>query len=175
MSTVTRNLAALTYIIYVLALVIAVSPFLFFWGPDSWAFIEHDILEQYGGTSVLVMWQKILGFFVTCLPAALLLLALSYLHKLVNALKAGEWFDENSEFLCRRFGRALMWYVGAAIIHRTLLVLILTALYPPGKHELYLGFSNNDLMALVPAIFAMIFAHIVSLGREQREELKQII
>jgi len=174
-STISRNLTALTYIIYTLALIIAVSPIVFFWFPESITFMEHDLLREYGGISKLEMWQKLLGFFVTSLPAALLLLALRYLLKLLNALKAELWFEENSERMCRRFGQALLWYVGAEILHRTLLVLVLTATYPPGQHELHLSFSNNDLMALVPAIFAMIFAHIVSLGRAQREELKQII
>lgn len=175
MSNVTRSLTALTWVIYPLAFVIAISPILFFWIPEGTAFIEHDLLKHYGGTEQLLMWQKLLGFFVACMPAAFLLWALSYLLRLVNALKSGLWFAEQSENLCRQFGKALMWYVGAQILHRTLLVLVLTATYPPGKHELHLSFSNNDLMALVPAIFAMIFAHIVSLGRAQRDELKQII
>jgi len=175
MSNVNRSLTILPYIILPLALLLMTSPFMFFWAPEGFAFIEHDLLKQYGGTDQLLMWQKILGFFVTCLPAAFLLWALSYLMRLVNALKAGLWFDEQSEALCRSFGRALLWYVGTEIIHRTLLVLVLTATYPPGQHELHLSFSNNDLMALVPAIFAMIFAHLVSLGRAQRDELKQII
>lgn len=175
MAHVTKNLTALTWVIYPLALVIGISPIVFFWVPEGTAFIEHDLLQLYGGTEQLLMWQKLSGFFVACLPAVFLLWALSYLLRLIKALKSGLWFAEHSETLCRQFGKALMWYVGAQILHRTLLVLILTATYPPGKHELHLSFSNNDLMTLVPAIFAMIFAHIVSLGRAQRDELKQII
>jgi len=175
MANVSRSLTALTYVIWPLAFLIAASPFVFFWLPPDFAFAKHDLLNDYGGVEHLLIWQKILGFFVTYLPAAFLLWALSYLYRLVGALKSGEWFEEYSEILCHRFGRTLLWYVGVEIVHRTLLVLVLTGANPPGQKQLYLSFSNNDLMALVPAILALIFAHIVSLGRAQREELKQII
>lgn len=175
MSNITRSLTALTYIIYILAFFIAASPFMFFLAPPGSTFIENELLNQYGGIESLVIWQKLLGFFVTSLPAGFLLWALSYLLRLIKALRSGLWFEEISETLCRRFGRALIWYIGMEILHRTLLVLILTATYPAGKKVLHLSVSSNDLMTLLPAIFAIIFAHIVSLGRTQRDELEKIV
>jgi hypothetical protein len=175
MSNVSRSLTALLWIMYPLAVIIAVAPIIIFWVPDSLPYVKSDLLEEYGGLEHLLIWQKLLGFFVTSLPAALLLWAISHLLRLVRSLKAGQWFHKENEILCRRFGRAIMWFVLVNFFHRTLLVLILTATYPEGKKQLMFSLSSNDLMALVPAIFAVIFAHIVSLGRAQRDELKQIV
>jgi len=174
-SNVVRSLVVLPYFIYLLAFFITAGPFAFFLPPESVDFFQYDLLNQYGGTGKLLTWQKLSGFFVAGIPALLLLLSMIYLLRLIAALKAGLWFDEYSELLCRRFGRALLWYVATSIVHRTLLVFILTATYPPGEHQFHVSFSNQDLMALVPAIFAMIFAHILGLARVQHEELQQIV
>lgn len=175
MANVSRSLTALTFVIFPLAFVIAAAPFIFFWLPPEIAFVSHELLDKHGGVNSLALWQKILGFFVTCLPAFFLLWALYSLKRLVSALKEGKWFEENSETLCRQFGSAMLWYVGAQILHRTLLVLVLTATNPPGERELTIALTNHDLIALLPAIFAMIFAHLVGLSRAQHEELKQIV
>jgi len=176
MSNIEKNLNALKWIIYILAVLIAASPIFLFWAPEtSVLFFQNELLEQYGGVSILLPWQKILGFFVASLPAGFLLWALVSLSRLLTLLRGGQWFAESSEIQCRRFAHALLWYVDMQIIHRTLLVLILTATYPVGKKEIYLALSSDDLMTLVPAIFALIFAHIVHLARQQRDELLQIV
>lgn len=175
MSNVARSINILTWVIYLLIPIIMLSPVLFFWAPDGAVLLENDIIRQYGGIEELMMWQKLLGFFVTCLPAVFLLWSLKFLLQLLSALKKGLWFDEHSELLCRRFARTLLWYVAMNFVHRTLLVLVLTANYPPGEHHLAISISSNDLMVMVPAIFAAIFAHIVSLARAQNDELTQIV
>jgi len=176
MSSVSRSLTALTWILYPLALLIMLAPLLLFWAPSNdYVTIDNDIIEAYGGLDALVQWQRIAGFFVTSLPSVALLWSIFLLLKLVKALKEGEWFSETSEKLCRRFGYAMLWYVAMEFIHRTLLVMVITATYPEGERHFSISLSSDDLIALVPAIFALIFAHMVSLGREQQNELKQII
>ncbi len=176
MRSVNRNLKTLTWLIYLLLVIVGSSPFLYFLWPQTAAFFPpHEILTQYGGVDTLLLWQKILGFFVAALPVTILCWALLLALKLVNFLKAGLWFDERCETLCRSFSKVMLWFVLLQFIHRTLLVLVITATNPPGEKQLLISISTEDIFALVPVVFALIFAHIISLAREQREELKQIV
>jgi len=176
MNSVSKNLTVLTWTIYLILVIVAVSPFLYFLWPQSAAYFPpNDILTSYGGADALVLWQKILGLFVAALPNAMLCWALILVLKLIRFLKAGMWFDESCEKLSRKFSKVMLWFVFFQFIHRTLLVLVVTATRPTGEKELVISFSSDDLFAIVPVIFALIFAHIISLAREQREELKQII
>jgi len=176
MTSIVKKLTTLTWLIRFLILIIASAPFFYMWWPDNMAFFApHSLLHQYGGPSALAVWQQILGFFVIALPASLLCLALQQLLCLIHMLKKGRWFDEVSEMLCRKFSSAMIWFVVAQVLHRTLLVLVITATYPPGEKQLAFALSSDDLFAIIPAIFALIFAHIVNMARSQQSELNQIV
>ncbi|MBL4837865.1 MAG: hypothetical protein JKY34_09825 [Kordiimonadaceae bacterium] len=176
MKSIATNLKALSWVIYLLLVIVGVSPFLHFVFPGfNSLFPPHELLTQYGGLERLEIWQQIGGFFVAAWPAALLCWALILILRLMALLKAGMWFDKRSETICSQFSRAMMWFVAAQVLHKTLLVLIFTATRPAGERILFLAFNLEDAFALLPAIFALIFAHIVSLARQQREELQQII
>lgn len=176
MGSVTKNLNALTWLIYLLLLIVGSSPFLYFLWPKTGGFFPpHEILAKYGGVDALLLWQQLLGFFVAALPVAILCWALILVLKLIKFLKAGLWFDKRCEALCRSFSKVMLWFVFFQFIHRTLLVLVITATNPPGQKQFMIAVSSEDIFALLPVVFALVFAHIISLAREQREELKQII
>lgn len=176
MRPVSKNLSALKWLIYLLILLVVSAPVFYFWWPESQAFFRpHEILADYGGVSQLERWQQILGFFVAFLPSAILCWALVLVLKLINLLQEGKWFDQASEALCRTFSKVMLWFVVIQFLHRTLLVLVITITNPPGERHLAVNFSSDDLFALVPVVFALVFAHIISLAREQRDELRQII
>jgi len=176
MSNIEKQLTLFKWVIYNIATIVALTPILLFWSPDSvQPFFQHELIEQFGGTVTLASWQKLLGFFVASLPAACMIWALSALLQLTRLLGEGLWFDMASEIQCRRFAKALLWFVAMEIIHRTLLVLVLTVTNPVGEKHLYVAVSSNDLMTLVPAILTLIFAHMVSLARAQQRELQQIV
>ncbi len=176
MNPVSKNLIYLKWIIYLLILIVGSAPFFYFWWPESEAFFrQHEILSKYGGVSQLATWQQILGFFVAFLPSATLCWALVLVLELLNRLKAGQWFDEPTEKLCYTFSKVMLWFAIIQFLHRTILVLVITITNAPGDRHLAINFSSDDLFALVPVIFALIFAHIISLAREQRDELKQIV
>ncbi|MFC3053193.1 DUF2975 domain-containing protein [Kordiimonas pumila] len=176
MSTTKQNLKAMRWIIYLLLLVVISSPIIYFGPQSDYTFIaQHEILADYGGLSALTQWQKIAGFAVVALPALILAGALVYLLRLITMIENNAWLSEACESACQKFGQAMIWFVVTQFLHRTVLILIITATYPEGQKELSISISSHDIFALLPAIFAFVFAHIVHVARQQQEELDQII
>jgi hypothetical protein len=176
MSNLNKQLNLLTGVILALMIIIVLSPGFYLWWPEDFAFYPpHELLENRGGTEALAIWQQALVFLLLEWPAVILCIGLWHLLALIGLIKKGQWFEQACEDHCRKFGRQMAWLILAQILHRTLIVLVITATYPAGKRELMLAFSSNDLFAALPALFALVFAHLVALGRAQREELKQIV
>lgn len=176
MSNLKKQLNLLTGIILVLMAIIALAPGFYLWFPEEFAFYPPlDILEDHGGSEALLWWQHILMFGVLEWPALLLCMALWQLLGLVNCIKKDLWFNEVCENHCRKFGSLMAWFILAQVLHRTIAVLVITATNPPGEKVLLLQFSSSDLFAAVPALFALVFAQLVSLARAQREELNEIV
>lgn len=177
MADIQRNIGILRVIVWATIAMVLAGQLWFWLAPESFELISatHPIISDYGGIERLNTMQRVLGFFVTLLPKAALVWAMILLLQLTRALKAGQWFDTRSEKLCNRIGRWLVIYVGLTILHRTLLVLVITMTNPVGERQLAFSLSTDDLMALVPALLAMIIGHMVKLARAQRDELNEII
>ena len=137
--------------------------------------LDHDILDDYGGIEALSIKQKFLGFVITSVPLLAMVWSLILLLRLTSILAAGKWFDRSCEDYCIKVGRWMVVYVILNILHRTALVGAITMDNPPGERHLAISFSSNDLLALVPALLALIIGHMVRLAREQQEELNEII
>ncbi|SDE17622.1 MULTISPECIES: DUF2975 domain-containing protein [Kordiimonas] len=136
---------------------------------------EKRLIDNYGGISGMVLWQRIAGFVVDALPAGLLIAALASLIGLIRQLEAGNWFAEASERALARVGHLMLWYLLASFLNDTLLVLIATATNPPGERALAISLSSDTVLGLVPALMALVIARMVRLAREQRDELNQIV
>jgi len=176
MSNLKRQLNLLTGIILILMIVIALAPGFYLWWPADFAFYPpHELLEQHGGTEALEVWRQALVFLLLEWPAVILCLALWHLLALVRLLKKEQWFDKTCEQHCKSFGRLMAWFILAQVLHRTLIVLAITFTNAPGERQLMLSFSSNDLFAALPALFALVFAQFVAIGRAQREELNEIV
>lgn len=177
MATVSRNLLMLQLVIGALALMITVAHFWFWFDPESFAKLAapDPIIEAYGGMEALTSHKRLLVVLISAVPNLALLWALFHLYRLTVILSGGRWFDEDSEIGCRRVGRWLLIYVGLSIISRTAMIWALTYDNPPGERHIAISFSNHDLMALVPALLALVIGHMVKLARAQRDELREII
>lgn len=177
MAGISRSILFLRIVIGALVLMVTVAHFWFWLDPASFAKIGsmNPIIERFGGPENFDTRERWLGFFITALPEAALIWAMYLLFQLTRILSAGNWFDEASEICCRRIGRWLVIYVGLSILHRSLLSIALTYADGPGERQLAISFSNHDLMALVPALLAVVIGHMIKLARAQRDELREII
>lgn len=177
MTSVERNIKILKGVVIFAALIILVAHFWFWLDPQSFGAIsaKHEIISEYGGVEALDKYQQILGFAITAVPKIALLWALALLVRLANILSAGNWFGRECEDCCVSIGRWLVLFVVLSVLHRTLLVLVITMHYPPGERLLAFFISNDDLMTIVPALLALIIGHMVRLARAQRDELNEIV
>lgn len=177
MANISRSIKFLRVVVITTIILLFVSQVWLWFPPVTFDFlsVSHEILEEYGGVDALNTKQKILGFIITSIPIVTLLWALTLLLKLTEILAAGRWFDKLCEDYCTRVGRWLVIYVVLNVLHRTVLVTAVTMDNPPGDRHFSISFSTDDLMALVPAIFALIIGHMVRLAREKQDELNEII
>lgn len=177
MTNIKRNLSILRYAIILLVAVILISPTWYWVSPDSLRFAGPavDIVEKYGGMSTLTMGQKIGGYMATLLPNLILAIALVHLLKIVKRLSAGNWFEEENEQDWTYIGYALLAYIGAEVLHRTLLVIAVTINNPVGERVLHVEIDSGDLKAVVPALLALVISYMVSIARKQRDELNEIV
>jgi len=177
MANISRSIKFLRIVVISTITLLSISQFWFWLAPYSFEFISFDypLLDEIGGIKALNGKQKLLGFFITAIPMATLIWSLILLMKLTKILAAGKWFDKLCEDYCNQVGRWLVIYVILNILHRTVLVTAVTMDNPPGARHFTISFSTDDLMALVPAIFALIIGHMVRLAREKQDELNEII
>lgn len=177
MTTINRSIRILKSIIYVSIAVILAGQILYWFVPVSSDYIttSHPIIDTYGSLADLSTAQKVLSFLIALTPKVALVGAFVLLLKLCNSFESGDWFNRQTESHCEKIGRWMIAYVFLAILHRTLLALVVTFNNPPGERELTFSISTNDLMALLPALLAFIIGHMVGVARRQRDELNEII
>lgn len=177
MANINRSIKFLRIVVIITLALLLITHFWYWVLPYSYQYIslDHQILNEYGGIQALDSKQKILGFIITSIPMSAMVWSLILLLKLTSVLSAGRWFDKLCEDYCVRVGRWLLVFVVLNVLHRTALVIAITLDYPEGERHITLSFSANDLMALVPAIMALIIGHMVRLAREQQDELNEIV
>lgn len=177
MTNVRRSIKILKMVVIATIILVIVGQFWFWLEPFSVDLISatHPIISEYGGIGKLDSTQRAWGFAVTLIPKLALLWSMLLLLQLANALEAGRWFDRECENCCTRIGRWLIVYVALTVVHRTFLVMVITMNNPVGERHLALSVSSDDLMALVPALLALIIGHMVKLARAQRDELNEIV
>lgn len=170
------SLIALRWLIYV-SIIVVIAPILWMWlDPNSYSYLNTNVLvERFGGFEGLVWWQRILGFLITLIPGLLFTTALCALLPLIRSAESGNWFDASSERYCIRAGKLLLWHAFANWISQTLLVIVLTSSNASGERVLMLSVRSDDLLGLIPALMALAIAHMMRVGREQREELNEIV
>ncbi|WP_417458789.1 hypothetical protein [Kordiimonas sp.] len=170
------SLIALRWLIYI-SIIVVIAPILWMWlDPNSYSYLDTNVLvEKYGGFERLEPWQRVLGFIVTLIPGLLFSMALWSLLPLIRSAESGNWFNISSEHYCIKAGKLLLWHAFANWISQTLLVLVLTANNSPGERILMMAVRSGDLLGLIPALMALAIAHMMRVGREQREELNEIV
>ncbi|WP_262691187.1 hypothetical protein [Kordiimonas aestuarii] len=170
------SLIALRWLIYI-SIIVVIVPILWMWAsPETFRHVGGDLLvEKYGGFERLSWWQHLLGLTITLIPAVLFSLALLCLLPLIRLAERGDWFNAVSEQYCARAGKLLLWHALASWLSQTALVLVMTATNAPGKRALMISFESGDLLGLIPALMALAIAHMMRVGRAQREELNEIV
>ena len=177
MTSINRSIWTLKIIIYVTIAILILGQLLFWLAPVSFDYISasHPIIDHFGSIDDLNITQKTLGFLITLAPKLVLIWSFILLLKLCNSLIAEDWFNRENEARCAKIGKWLMIYVAISIIHRTLLVLVVTMNKPEGERAFTISISSDDAMILVPALLALIIGHMLNLARRQRDELNEIV
>lgn len=177
MASIERKLTFLRLTILAAVTLLIIAPIWFWVSPDSFGYVSSGdpIVQAYGGIDRLNNTQRVAGYLVTMIPISLIIWSLVLLYKLTRLLAAGQWFEQPCERIFNRIGILLLIYSIASILRRTLLVLVLTITNPPGERMLSIQIDGSDLGTIVPALMALVIAHMVQLARAQRDELNQII
>lgn len=177
MTVINRRIRILKSIIYLSIAVIFTGQILFWFLPDYSDAISasNPIIDAHGGLDALTPIQSVLGFLVMLAPKLVLVWAFVLLLRLCNSFATDDWFNNRTEAYCEKIGRWMIAYAVLAVVHRSLLSLVVTMNNPPGERELTISISTNDLMALLPALLALIIGHMVGIAKRQREELNEII
>jgi hypothetical protein len=171
-----RSLVAFRWVIYLSILVVSIPIFWMWLDPASFSYVNSSpVVENFGGFERLVLWQRLAGFAITFVPAAIFAWALICLLPLIRMAERGDWFNEASEQYCFRAGRLLLWHALARWLSETALVLVITATNEPGQRALVINFGSDDFLSLIPALMALCIAQMMRVGRAQREELNEIV
>lgn len=171
-----RSLVAFRWVIYVSILAVFL-PIAWMWADPATFRLVSDtrLVDQFGGFDRLMLWQRIAGFIVTGLPAVIFAWALICLLPLIRMAERGDWFNAASERYCFRAGKLLLWHALVRWLSETALVLVLTATNAPGERSLMISVGSDDLVSLIPALMALCIAHMMRIGRAQRDELDEIV
>jgi Protein of unknown function (DUF2975) len=123
----------------------------------------------------LMQWQNILLFIVGAVPSLMFAATLFHAKKFFDSYASGQMFPETSGQKLKSIGRLCLWLAIANPIIRTITLLIMTWLNPPGQKILVISFSSTDGFLLVFSGMLFMIGHILAESNRIAEENKLIV
>jgi hypothetical protein len=123
----------------------------------------------------LTQWQNILLFIVGAVPSLMFAAALFHAKQFFDSYATGQLFPETSGQKLKSIGRLCLWLAIANPIIRTITLLIMTWLNPPGQKILVISFSSTDGFLLVFSGMLFMIGYILAESNRIAEENKLIV
>jgi hypothetical protein len=120
--------------------------------------------------TVLAMHTKVLALMVSLLPAAMILLVLSFLIKLFKLYERGEIFSSSNVRIIRNIGYTLLASQFVYPVYEAALGIVLTWHNLPGHRMFMVSFGQNNVGMLLVALLVILISWIMAEGCKLREE-----
>jgi hypothetical protein len=128
-----------------------------------------DLPEQ------LTQQQNILLFIVGAVPTLMFAAVLLNAKQFFDSYTSGELFPSTSGQTLKSIGRFCLWLAIANPVIRTITILIMTMLNPPGQKILVISFSSTDGFLLVFSGLLFMIGHILAESNRIAEENRLIV
>lgn len=119
--------------------------------------------------------DRIGGFVIAMLPAAIAMLALHRLGAVFRRLAAGGYFDVAVAELLRRCAVALLLYPVAQIVARAAMSLWATRDADAGERALAITLSGHDIPFLLFGVLLLVLAQVLRKAADLADDLRQIV
>lgn len=119
--------------------------------------------------------DRIGGFVITMIPAAVGMLALYRLGAVFRRLAAGGYFDVAVADQLRRCAVALLLYPIAQIVARAAMSVWATRDAGPGDRALAISISSDDIPFLLLGVLLVVLAHVLREAAGLADDLRQIV
>ena len=123
----------------------------------------------------LTQWQNVLLFIVGAVPSLIFATVLLNAKRFFDAYTSGELFPSSSGRTLKSIGRICLWLAITNPIIRTITILIMTYLNPPGQKILVISFSSTDGFLLVFSGLLFMIGHILAESNRIAEDNKLIV
>lgn len=128
-----------------------------------------DLPEQ------LTQQQNVLLFIIGAVPSLMFAAVLLNAKRFFDSYISGELFPSTSGQALKSIGRFCLWLAIVNPIIRTITILIMTMLNPPGKKILVISFSSTDGFLLVFSGMLFMIGYILAESNRIAEENKLIV
>jgi hypothetical protein len=148
---------------------------LFYWFSASTASIAADAQIPQQWLTDLDMGRRAVGFAISFVPLACLILALMSARRCFGAFAAGNFFGQDAVKGLRNFALGLLASALLKPFSAAALSVLLSSDAPAGQHRLTLGFGSDTILALLAAGIVAIIAWVLAEASALAEENAQFI
>jgi hypothetical protein len=148
---------------------------LFYWFSASTASIAADAQIPQQWLTDLDMGRRAVGFAISFVPLAYLILALMSARRCFGAFAAGNFFGQDAVKGLRNFALGLLASALLKPFSAAALSVLLSPDAPAGQHRLTLGFGSDTILALLAAGIVAIIAWVLAEASALAEENAQFI
>lgn len=127
------------------------------------------------GLGTLSTLDRIGGYAISMLPAAIGLWGFLQLAGLFGRFAAGDLFDTGNAVRLRRFAISLLALVPAKIVAHALLSVWLTRGAPPGSRQLQIALSSEDIVLFAIGVLIVALAIVLREAAEIADEHRQFV
>jgi len=141
-------------------------------------FIEQHMAQRLGlaGASIAVdAGTRLVGFAVSMVPMAVLLVLLSDAFLLFDGYRRGEIFTDAAPARLRRIGLCMIALAVLRPLTATVLGVVLTAGNPPGERFLSIGLSMDDYMIGAFGGLILAIGHVMVEAKRLADETREIV
>lgn len=131
-------------------------------------FIPEGIADHLGRP--LSFSEKISGFLVSCIPAAISMVIAFLLKKLFDGYQRGAIFTIESIHTIRKIGLTMFIWAALNPLYQALMSFVITQNNPHGERVIVISLETDYFRNLITAGLIFLIAHIMQEGLKLREE-----
>ena len=150
---------------------IVVMPLFFVW---IWIDFERVALNL-GENNALVMPEslnllsRIMGFTLSVIPVALLIVGLFSLIKFLDNLQESDYFNHQNSIYLGKFASMLLWSTLVRPITDALVTVTITFNNPPGQRSVSFNLGTDEITGMFFGVLILVLSKLIAASKEPRQ------
>lgn len=124
---------------------------------------------------IMPLSVRLACIFISMIPAGIFMFANRILINLSNLYEAGKYFTSENVFCFKRLGKIVIAWAFIDIMIRTLLILVITLVNPPGHRILAVGIGSFQLSSLMIGVIIVLISRVMDEARMMNDEQQYIV